>query len=87
MRQLAEKDKPISPYKPVYDAKWRYFWKIGERPEEASDNFPQVLPKDFPEWEEKMDKWGYKLLDAVHCVSEMAALGMGLDKNAFTDRL
>jgi hypothetical protein len=30
----------MSPADPVYDAKWRYYWKIGERPEEAMDNFP-----------------------------------------------
>jgi hypothetical protein len=40
MRNYAEENKPMSPYKPVPDAKWRYFWKIGERPVEASDNFP-----------------------------------------------
>ena len=35
-------------------------------------------------WEEKMDKWGYKLHDAVYTVAEMAALGMGLNKDKFT---
>ena len=34
-----------------------------------------------------MNKWGNKLLDAVHQVSEMAAIGMGLSKTAFTERL
>jgi isopenicillin N synthase-like dioxygenase len=24
-----------------------------------------VIPQDFPDWSEKMDKWGYKLNDAV----------------------
>ena len=62
-------------------------WKIGERPQEASDNFPQVIPEDFPEWQEKMDKWGYKLHDAVIQVAEMSAIGMGLDRSAFTDRM
>ena len=37
---LTEENKPMSPADPVYDAKWRYYWKIGERPEEAMDNFP-----------------------------------------------
>mmetsp|Transcript_15745 Transcript_15745/g.26564 ORF Transcript_15745/g.26564 Transcript_15745/m.26564 type:complete len:162 (-) Transcript_15745:241-726(-) len=31
-----------------------------------------------------MDKWGYKLHSAVYTVAEMAALGMGAEKNAFT---
>lgn len=34
-----------------------------------------------------MNNWGYKLYDAVKIVSEMAAIGMGLDKNTFTRKL
>lgn len=34
-----------------------------------------------------MDRWGYKLIETVHQVAEMSALGMGLDKNAFVDRM
>ena len=30
----------VSPIEPIFDAKWRYFWKIGERPEDSPDNFP-----------------------------------------------
>jgi hypothetical protein len=44
-------------------------WKIGERPADSPDNFPQVLPKDFPDWTHKMDKWGYKLNDATFTVA------------------
>jgi len=58
-------NKPASPIVPIPDAKWRFMWKIGERPKNAADNFPQVVPKDFEDWEAKMDKWGYKLIDAV----------------------
>jgi len=25
---------------PVSDAKWRFFWKIGDRPEEIKDEIP-----------------------------------------------
>lgn len=31
-----------------------------------------------------MDTWGYKLHGAVYAVAEMAALGMGLEKDQFT---
>lgn len=41
---LSPENTPVSPLEPVYDAKWRFFWKIGERPEGASDDFPQVIP-------------------------------------------
>lgn len=33
-------NKPQSPPHPVYDAKWRYYWKIGERPANSPDNYP-----------------------------------------------
>ena len=37
---LAPENQPVSPLTPVYDAKWRFMWKIGERAEGASDDFP-----------------------------------------------
>ena len=40
MKAYSDDNKPVSPIVPVYDAKWRFMWKIGERPAEASDNFP-----------------------------------------------
>lgn len=40
MRRYTEENMPLSPEQPVFDAKWRFMWKIGNRPEEASDNFP-----------------------------------------------
>lgn len=42
--KLDEANKPMSPLEPVYDAKWRFMWKIGQRPQNASDDFPQVIP-------------------------------------------
>ena len=37
---LAEEDMPVSPLVPVMDSKWRFMWKIGQRPDGASDDFP-----------------------------------------------
>lgn len=34
-----------------------------------------------------MDKWGYKLLDAVSSVAEMSAIGMGLPKDTFVQHM
>ena len=48
---LTEDNKPMSIQPPVVDAKWRFFWKIGERPEEVKDDIPQVYPENFPDWE------------------------------------
>lgn len=41
----------------------------------------------FPEWSEVMTAWGDKMLEAVHTVAEMAAVGFGLPSNAFTERM
>nr|GEU92893.1 non-heme dioxygenase N-terminal domain-containing protein [Tanacetum cinerariifolium] len=41
----------------------------------------------FPYWEEAMDSWGYKFVSAVEAVAEMAAIGFGLPKDAFTGLL
>ena len=37
---LPEENKPRSVQPPVHDAKWRFFWKIGERPAEIKDDTP-----------------------------------------------
>lgn len=87
MARYTEENKAVSPVDPVYDAKWRFMWKIGERPEEASDNFPQVIPKDFPDWEKRMNTWGFKLHDAVLQIAEMAAIGMGLPAETFVKKM
>lgn len=80
-------DQPVSPLTPIFDAKWRFMWKIGERPEGAADDFPQVIPKSFPDWEAKMNKWGGKLYSAVDSIAEMAAIGMSVPKDTFTKRM
>jgi len=69
--------------------KWRYMWKIGARPPEANDNFPQVYPaaEGFPDWEDKMNNWGGRLLDAGKTAAEMAAIGLGLEADTFTKRM
>lgn len=40
IERYTEENKPVSPIEPIFDAKWRFMWKIGERPEDAADNFP-----------------------------------------------
>lgn len=85
--EIAKEDLPQSPMTPIYDAKWRFMWKIGERPENAADDFPQVLPAEFPDWETKMNTWGTKLNQAVFTIAEMAAVGMNIPNDTFTKRM
>ena len=35
-----DENRPMSPLEPVFDAKWRFLWKVGERRADAADNFP-----------------------------------------------
>jgi isopenicillin N synthase-like dioxygenase len=67
------------------DPKWRFFWRIGERP--ASGGFEAlnaepVVPAAFPRWRETMDTWGTLMLQAVTTCAEMAAVGFGLERDA-----
>lgn len=84
---------PVSqrPHKPFgADPKWRYFWRLGERP--ATTRFQElnadpVVPVGFDDWEKIMDDWGNHMLDTVSTVSEMVAIGLGLEKDTFTQRM
>lgn len=72
------------------DPKWRYMWRIGERPKDSKFqelNAAPVVPKAIPEWTSTMDSWGGKLVSALEVVCEMAALGYGLERDAFRSRM
>ena len=51
------------------DPKWRFFWRIGDRPtqtEFAELNAPSVIPEAFAEeWPVTMNMWGSKMLNAL----------------------
>ena len=84
---LPESDKPLTMYPREYDAKWRFFWPIGERPEAVRNDLPKVIPESMPQWEEKMDSWGNHMINACTTAAQMAAVGMGLPENTFSDRM
>jgi isopenicillin N synthase-like dioxygenase len=85
--QFTPENMPLSKFPPELDAKWRFFWAIGERPKEVADDIPKVIPAEFPDWEEKMNKWGAMMISAQFVCAEMAAIGMGLDKDTFTSKM
>ncbi|KAK9125432.1 hypothetical protein Scep_014278 [Stephania cephalantha] len=86
--KLRAMPKEFQPYLPVGpDPKWRYMWRIGPRPSHTRFqelNSEPVIPEGFPEWKETMDSWGSKMISAIEAVAEMAAIGFGLERNAFT---
>jgi isopenicillin N synthase-like dioxygenase len=81
------KNKPISECPPEHDAKWRYFWHIGDRPEEKKSAYANIVPEDIPDWEKKMDKWGNMMVDTCFTAAEMLALGLGIEQNSFSDKM
>ncbi len=69
---------------PVADAKWRFFWKMGDRPEGFDDSHNvHTKPAAFPEWEQEMNTWGNHMMSACFTAAEMCAIGMGLPKGTF----
>lgn len=82
--------KPVTECPPVYDSKWRFFWFIGERDksqEEGMLMFNNVEPEGYANWKNIMNTWGNYMLNGCEVSAEMAALGLGLEKTAFTDKM
>ena len=54
-----------------------------------SDEFPmpKVVPEDFPEFKELAEGWSQYMLDTVISVSQLLALGLGLEENTFVSRM
>ena len=42
------------------------------------------IPKDFPEFKETAEGWGTHMINGCNTVAEMAAIGMGFEKDLFT---
>ncbi|KAK6928691.1 Non-hem dioxygenase N-terminal domain [Dillenia turbinata] len=85
LRAMPKEFQPSTPKGP--DPKWRYMWRVGPRPSKTRFqelNSEPVIPEGFPEWKETMDLWGHKMISAIEAVAEMAAIGFGLPRNAFT---
>lgn len=74
-------NKADTPSPPPHDAKWRYFWNIGDVMEDIAQN---RVPQDFPEWEVTCNRWGQHMIDGCNTVAEMAAIGMGLERQTFS---
>lgn len=75
---------------PVFDAKWRFFWYIGDRDKELDKDmlvYPNVYPNGFPQWEKVMNTWGYKMLNATETSAKMAAVGFGLPEDTFYEKM
>ncbi|KOS19576.1 Flavonol synthase/flavanone 3-hydroxylase [Escovopsis weberi] len=74
------------------DPKCRFFWRMADQPPYDTAfpglNAPNIVP-DAPHirdrWAPVMDQWGSSMKDAVSKLSEMAAIGLGLPAQYFSD--
>lgn len=83
-------DRPTTECPPVFDSKWRFFWFIGERDSKQDEGmlmFNNVEPVGYKNWKNIMNSWGNHMVKGTELVGEMAAIGLGLDSNAFTERM
>ena len=87
LKHMTPENMPLSKFPPDFDAKWRFFWAIGERPEEVSQDIPKIIPEGFEDWEQKMDKWGNMMIEACMTAAEMTAIGMGLERKTFSSMM
>jgi isopenicillin N synthase-like dioxygenase len=86
------RDRPQSLCPPEKDRKERFMWRVGAPPAAGAGAFPQlhaepVVPAALPQWAATMDSWGSALLAAAEAVAELAALGAGLPRDAFSARM
>ncbi|KAI1407662.1 Clavaminate synthase-like protein [Hypoxylon sp. FL1857] len=92
IERLAPAERPldISAHQP--DPKCRFFWRMGEPAPYATEfpglNAENVIP-EAPEirerWTPVMETWGKSMKSAVSGLAEMAAVGMGLPAETFTE--
>ena len=55
IKHYTKENRALTPQPPPADAKWRYFWRIGQRPEgDRTFDPPKHSPKDFPDFAFKM---------------------------------
>ncbi|KAI0348347.1 Clavaminate synthase-like protein [Trametopsis cervina] len=90
--QLEPSERPLDITAHNPDPKCRFFWKMSEKPPYETQfpglNAPNVVPQDqsvHERWTPVMQKWGQSMKDAVENLAEMAALGLGLPREAFRE--
>lgn len=82
------KERPLTQQPPPRDKKWRFAWNVGLYDEYGEGiSGENVIPKNFPNWEEKMNSWGFLMKDSVFTVSEMLARGYGMSPDTFTSKM
>jgi isopenicillin N synthase-like dioxygenase len=84
---LREEHWPLTPQPPPKDSKWRYMYKVGDRKDSEDFAMPKVVPKDYPQFEQLSDEWSNSMVQTLFSVSQLLAIGLGLEKNSFLDKM
>jgi len=83
--------KPVTVCPPEADLKWRYFWRVGEQPDDSKYtdlNIKNVVPQNFDSrWEKVCNKFGGAILNTSLTIAQGVALAYGLDKNYFAEKM
>lgn len=92
IRRLAPDQRPLDIMGHQPDPKCRFFWRMVEKPPYETEfpglNVGNVVPEAphiRERWEGTMNKWGSSMKNAVSCLAEMAAAGLGLPEATFKD--
>jgi len=86
MNNLPEDSKAVSQCPPEFDAKWRYFWRIGGFGSSRGQlDFNNVVPPDIPEWTPTMQNWGSLMLTSLETTVRMFEIGAGVEPGKLVD--
>ncbi|KAH6635786.1 hypothetical protein F5144DRAFT_156438 [Chaetomium tenue] len=92
IERLAPSERPldISAHSP--DPKCRFFWRMVESPPYTSkfptlnaDNIIPEAPHIRERWEPTMNQWGTSMKNAVEGLTQMTAVGLGLEADTFKE--
>ncbi|GKT87351.1 isopenicillin N synthase and related dioxygenase [Colletotrichum tofieldiae] len=92
IKRLAPSERPLDIEGHEPDPKCRFFWRMGENPPYETEfpglNAPNVVPAAphiHERWPPAMNKWGTSMKQAVTGLAEMAAFGLGLPADTFSN--
>ncbi|GAW18368.1 hypothetical protein ANO14919_078430 [Xylariales sp. No.14919] len=92
IRRLAPEERPLDISGHAPDPKCRFFWRMGEpAPYETqfpglnADNIVPATDGIRERWTPIMTQWGQSMKSAVSGLAKMAAVGMGLPAETFSD--
>ena len=90
VESLPEVERPLTPQPPPYNLQWKFAWRIGEEcPDDLEiDPHKKCIPEEYNQtFAAAMNDWATLELNTVFTVSEMAALGLGLESDTFSKLL